>query len=195
MEIIRLRRDFFRRPTLKVAKELLGKFLVRRINQETLLGRIVETEAYVGEEDKASHAAAGPTKRSLIMYGPPGIAYVYFIYGMHWLLNIVTEEKGTPCAVLIRSLEPVFEPQKKFKLKDLKKMGSGPGRVCRWLKIDGSFNGEDLIKSQRLFVVQKPTNFFGKIVAAKRIGVDYAGSWAEKLWRFYLKDSPLVSQK
>jgi DNA-3-methyladenine glycosylase len=133
------------------------------------------------------------------MYGKAGIAYVYLIYGMYWMLNVVTEKEGRPCAVLIRALEPENTEALKGTeaLKELRKLGSGPGKLTRWMGVDGSFNGEDLVVSKKLWVeaqcLQK--NSAIKIVAAKRIGVEYAGVWRDKKWRFYIKDNPLVSRK
>ncbi len=198
---MRLGRIFFNQDTIEVAKNLLGKFLVRSFgkNQEKLVGKIVETEAYVGPDDRASHAAFGKTKRCAPMYEEAGTAYVYFIYGMYWMLNIVTEEKGKPCAVLIRAVEPVsgFPKNKNQNPKiDLRKLGSGPGLLSKWMKIDGSFNGEDLVKSQRLWVEEGTERVAPcQIVATKRIGVDYAGVWKNKKWRFYIKNNPFVSKK
>ncbi len=201
---MRLTRDFFSKPTLEVSKNLLGKLLVRQIGKRKLIGKIVETEAYIGPEDKASHAAFGKTKRCAPMYKEAGIAYVYFIYGMYWMLNVVTEEKGKPCAVLIRAVEPIEPIGKEYKdltLAELRKLGSGPGKLTRWLQIDGSFNGEDLTRSQRLWFEASADRDAAdrdgpcQIVKAKRIGVDYAGEWKDKEWRFYLKHNPFVSKK
>lgn len=190
-----MERSFFNQPTLRVAKQLLGKYLVRQIDRKKLVGRIVETEAYIGPNDKASHASFGKTKRCWPMYEQAGIAYVYLIYGMYWMLNIVTERKGKPCAVLIRAVEP-FQINRIQNLNKLRKLGAGPGRLCRWMKIDESFNGEDLTKSKRLFIVDKGEKVIkNQIVSATRIGVDYAGQWAKKPWRFYLKDNLFVSKK
>lgn len=214
----RLKRKFFNQPTLKVAKYLLGKYLVRKIGKNRLVGKILETEAYIGPNDRASHASFGKTERCKPMYDLPGIAYVYFIYGMYWMLNIVTEKKGRPCAVLIRAIEPLknqkskrripseyknqkvdfFEMDKSKikKLKEFKKLGSGPGKLCRWMKIDGRFNGKDLTKSKNLFIVDSNEKIKERqIVSTTRIGVDYAGQWAKKPWRFYIKDNPFVSKK
>ncbi|MFZ5366103.1 MAG: DNA-3-methyladenine glycosylase [Patescibacteria group bacterium] len=196
---MRLKRDFFAKETIWVAKNLLGKYLVRRLRgKKQLVGKIVETEAYIGPDDKASHAAFRKTKRCAPMYDKPGTAYVYFIYGMYWMLNIVTEEKGKPCAVLVRAIEPIENEKIKMKndILKFKKLGSGPGLLCKWLAIDGSFNGEDLVKSQRLWLEEKGDRVRPcQIVATKRIGVEYAGPWKDKPWRFYLKKNPYVSRK
>ena len=191
----RLKRKFFSQPTIKVAKGLLGKYLVRRVGKKQLVGKIVETEAYIGPNDKASHASFGKTERCKLMYGLPGIAYVYLIYGMYWMLNIVTEEKGKPCAILIRAVQPQLEI-KKLDIEELKKLGAGPGKLCRWLKINKSFNGEDLTKSKRLLVIDSGERIKERqIIKKTRVGVNYAGEWAKKPWRFYIKNNPFVSKK
>jgi len=192
-EKMRLKRGFFNQPTLKVAKQLLGKSLVRQLGKKRLVGQIIETEAYVGPDDKASHASFGKTTRCEPMYGKAGIAYVYLIYGMYWMLNVVTEKEGRPCAVLIRALESGNTET----LKELRKLGSGPGKLTRWMGVDGSFNGEDLVTSKKLWVESQclQKNSAIKIVAAKRIGVEYAGVWRDKKWRFYIRDNPFVSRK
>ncbi|MEW6171365.1 MAG: DNA-3-methyladenine glycosylase [Candidatus Omnitrophota bacterium] len=194
---MRLQRDFFERKTIWVAKNLLGKYLVRRLKgKRQLVGKIVETEAYIGPNDKASHAAFGKTKRCAPMYDKPGTAYVYFIYGMYWMLNIVTEEKGKPCAVLIRSLEPQEKILRNLDIKKLRDLGGGPGKLCHWMEIDGRFNGEDLVRSQRLWIEDRGVKIKpSEITSAKRIGVDYAGPWKDKPWRFYLKGNPFVSRR
>ncbi len=186
----KLGRSFFDQPTLTVAQKLLGKYLVHQIGKKKLIAQIIETEAYVGFDDKASHASFGKTKRCWPMYEQGGIAYIYLIYGVYWMFNIVTEKKGIPGAVLIRAVEPQREIEK------LKRIGSGPGKLCRWLKIDNRFNGEDLTKSKKLFVINGGKKVkASQVVRTKRIGVDYAGQWAEKPWRFYLKNNPFVSRK
>ncbi len=180
-----------------VARELLGKVLVRKIGRKIIRAAITETEAYCGPNDLASHASKGRTKRTEIMFGPPGFAYVYLIYGMYHCLNIVTEKENYPAAVLIRDVSlqwPVDSENSKFrKLKTvnckLKTDLGGPGKLCRFLKIDKTLNGEDLIKSNKLWIENygvriKP----GQVGRSKRIGVEYAGSYKNKLWRFYVKE-------
>jgi len=192
----KLGRSFFAKPTLTVAQELLGKYLVRRIGNEILAGKIVETEAYIGPYDKASHAFGGKiTKRNEVEYKKGGFCYIYLVYGMYWQFNITTYLEGKPECVLIRALEPV-DINKNYKLSELKKIANGPGKLCRWLKLDKSFYGEDLTKSKRLWmedrgeVIKKQ-----QIIKAKRIGIDYAEEWAQKLWRFYIKDNEFISKK
>lgn len=184
----KLQRNFYTRPacrrgrpTLVVAKDLLGKYLVRKIGRKKLVGKIVETEAYIGPEDKASHAYKGKrTKRNEVEYLEGGRIYIYLVYGMHWQLNIITAKKGKPECVLIRALE---HPK-----------ATGPGKLCEWLKLDKSFYGEDLTKSKRIWLENGEKIKKSQIVAAKRIGIDYAGSWAKKPWRFYIKNNPFVSK-
>jgi DNA-3-methyladenine glycosylase len=188
----RISKKFYIQPTLKVAKELLGKYLVRKIGKEKLAGKIVETEAYIGPQDKASHAYCWKmTERNKVEYLEGGRIYIYLCYGMYWQLNFTTEKKGKPECVLIRALEPVS----KYKnLKEIKNLTNGPGKLCRWLKLDKSFNGEELDKSKRIWLEDRGEKIKkSRIKAARRIGIDYALSWAKKPWRFYIKDNPFVS--
>jgi DNA-3-methyladenine glycosylase len=195
MKSRRLSRDFFTRPTLTVAKELLGKFLVRKIGRKVVRAIITETEAYCGLKDLASHASKGRTKRTEIMFGPPGFAYVYLIYGMYYCLNIVTEKENYPAAVLIRGVSlqwPVDSENSKFrKLKTvsckLENDLNGPGKLCRFLKTDKTLNGEDIIESGRLWIEEGKKLKPAQIGKLKRIGIDYAGSYKDKLWRFFVK--------
>ncbi|RJR30723.1 DNA-3-methyladenine glycosylase [Candidatus Parcubacteria bacterium] len=199
----RPKEKFFLQPTIKVARKLLGSFLIRKIGNKTIIGKIVETEAYCGTRDLASHAAKGKTPRTEIMFGPAGYAYIYLIYGMYFCLNIVTEKKDYPAAVLIRALQPIkgiktMENNRKLKLKkqninELKKLCSGPGKLCQALGIDKSLNKENLIKSKKLLIKRGANKI--KIVSASRIGVDYAGKYKDKKWRFYVKDNPYISSK
>jgi DNA-3-methyladenine glycosylase len=173
---------FFTRPTLEVARDLLGKLVVRQLEGEVRWGRLVEVEAYCGPEDLAAHSARGLTPRTRIMYGPPGHAYVYFIYGMHHCLNFVCQPEGVPHAILVRALEPAGTTGR----------CSGPGLVCRALGIDRSLDGAPL-EPPRLCVVDdgSPT---GRIHQTPRIGVGYAGEWKDRPWRFCL-DSPHLSKR
>lgn len=194
----KLPRAFFARATLDVARDLLGKMLVRRTDEGRRVGRIVETEAYVGPEDRASHAWRGETGRTALMFGPPGYAYVYLIYGMYHCFNVVTEREGFPAAVLIRALEPIL-PKNAARPADERmpseKIANGPGKLCRYMEIDRRLGGIDLCGSVLYFEDRGPTVRPEDIVAAKRIGVDYAGQWKEKPWRFYLKDNASVSRR
>lgn len=167
----RLDRKFFNRPTVKVAQELLGKYLVRHIGNRVVKVRIIETEAYCGTKDLACHASRGLTERTRIMFGPAGFLYVYMIYGMYHCLNIVTEKEGNPSAVLIRGVE----------------ICRGPGKLCRELKIDRKFNGIDMTKNDLLWIEDSKIKVKKlQIKKGKRVGVDYAGKWKDKLWRFYI---------
>jgi len=180
----RIPRKFYTRKTLVVAKELLGKYLVRKTNGRKLVGKIVETEAYIGPQDRASHAFNGKiTPRNKTEYLEGGYIYIYLCYGIHWQLNITTEKKGKPECILIRALEPV---------KEVKEKTNGPGKLCKWMKLNKSFDREDLTGSKRIWLEDRKEKK-PQIIAAKRIGIDYAGKWAEKPWRFYLKDNPFVS--
>jgi DNA-3-methyladenine glycosylase len=180
----RLPRSFYaREDTLLVARELLGLHLVHDDGVTRRIGRIVETEAYMGPEDLAAHSARGRTKRTEVMFGPPGHAYVYFIYGFWYCMNIVTSRKGVPHAVLLRALEPVVDVTDKT---------WGPGLLCRAMGIDLTMNGTDLC-SDRLWVERPGENTPVNIGTGPRIGVDYAGPWAKRPWRFFDRASPYVS--
>lgn len=172
-----LRRSFFQKPTVEVAQNLLGCFLVRRIGRKILRGKIIETEAYAGLNDKASHAARGRTPRTEIMFGGAGYFYIYLIYGMYYCLNVVTEKAGYPAAVLIRG---VVVSGKNVKLLN------GPGKVCRYFKIDKRLNGQNVAIGKNLWLEKGKPNKPSKIIKAKRAGVDYAGKWQHKKWRFIL---------
>lgn len=164
---------------LKIAPNLLGKVLVRKYPDGRIIRyTITETEAYCGEKDKACHSFKGKTPRTRIMYEDGGLVYAFFIYGMYWMLAIEVNSKDKPEAVFIRSLEGI----------------SGPGRVGKILEIDKSFYGEDLTTSQKIWIEDFPRKE-GKIVRGKRVGVDYAGEYAEKLWRFVLLTKPKVPNK
>jgi DNA-3-methyladenine glycosylase len=177
-------RSFYaREDTLLVARELIGLHLVHDDGVTKRIGRIVETEAYMGPEDQAAHSARGRTARNEVMFGPPGHAYVYFIYGFWYCVNVVTSRKGIPHAVLLRALEPVAGITDKT---------WGPGLLCRAMGIDRTMNGTDLCgKSLWLERPREPKPV--KIGTGPRIGVDYAGSWAKRPWRFFDSTSPYVS--
>ena len=171
-----LPRGYFNRPTVTVARSLIGKYLVRVINDRTLAGKIIEVEAYVGPQDKACHASKGRTQRTDVMFGPSGVAYVYLIYGMYHCLNVVTEREEFPSAVLIRAIELDGE------------LIDGPGRLCRALQIDRRLNCVDLTIGESLWFEDRGEMVGREMIGAHpRIGVDYSGEWAEKLWRFRLR--------
>jgi DNA-3-methyladenine glycosylase len=182
---LRLNRDFYARSTLSVARDLLGQQLVH-IGSDGVArgGRIVETEAYVGPHDAASHARSGRKGRASLMWGRAGIAYVYLIYGLHHCFNVVTEVEGYPGAVLVRAIEPGANTER----------ASGPALVCRALRIDRSCNGLDLVDSVNLFIESSPPVEDTRVRMGPRIGVDYAGDWAAHPWRFWVADSEHVSR-
>ncbi len=181
----KITREFYARDTLTVARELIGMRLVHAQDGRLRVGRIVETEAYQGPEDLAAHSSRGRTPRTQVMFGPPGHAYVYFIYGFWHCLNVVTQAEGVPHAVLLRALEPVSGIQDKT---------SGPGLLCRAMHIDRQLNGTDLC-GDVLWLERAPGAGHrpARIATSRRIGVDYAGEWARRPWRFYDADSSYVS--
>ncbi|HDP69435.1 MAG TPA: DNA-3-methyladenine glycosylase [Actinobacteria bacterium] len=191
MEI--LKRDFYERNTKIVARELLGKILVHRLPEGNLTGKIVETEAYFGNGDPASHASRGKTPRNSVMFGPPGYAYVYFNYGMHYLFNVVTDKDGVPGATLIRSLEPLEGVNFMFQrrgVKELKFLTNGPAKLTQAFEINISHNGLDLT-GEEIFICNDETKV-SDIVSAPRIGIS---TGKDEILRFYIKDSQFVSKK
>jgi DNA-3-methyladenine glycosylase len=182
-----LPRSFYERPTTLVARELLGKVLVRRLPGATVRARIVEVEAYLGERDAASHARRGPTPRAAIMFGPPGRLYVYLIYGMHHCMNFVCEQDGTAGAVLIRAAAPVGDEAHPRTM-------SGPGKLCAHLAIALAHKGLDLTATASELVVVDDGAPAPRIAASRRVGVDYAGAWARRRLRFYVRGHPAVSR-
>lgn len=178
-----LPRSFYDRPTEQVARELLGCLLVRRDGGVERAGRIVETEAYLGESDLACHSSRGRTPRTAVMFGPPGFAYVYLIYGAHWCFNAVTGPVGCAEAVLVRAIEP---------LAGCLSAGNGPGKVCRALDIDRRHGGLDLVGGELFLAAgDRPPR---AIERRRRVGVDYAGRWAQRLLRFFERGSRFVSR-
>jgi DNA-3-methyladenine glycosylase len=169
--------EFFSRSTPEVARDLIGKFLVRRMDGKTAAYMITETEAYDGPTDKGSHAHRGQTARNKPMFGPAGYWYVYFTYGMHWLVNVTTMKEGYPAAVLIRGIEGT----------------SGPARLTKFLKIDGTLSGEKAAKKTGLWIEDRGITVDPKrIKKGPRIGIDYAGPyWAARHWRFWI--APITS--
>lgn len=185
-----LDRRFYRHHTLLVARALLGKKLVRQIDGIEMSGMIVETEAYCGEEDSACHAHSGKTLRNAVMFGEPGHAYVYFTYGMHYMLNLVTEDRNNPCAVLIRSIVPLsgVEEMETRRKKKGPQLTDGPAKLCQALAIDKSLNGWDLTCGKQLWVEHYKKIPDKSIIATPRIGIDYARQeHRNALWRFLIK--------
>jgi DNA-3-methyladenine glycosylase len=193
---VKLPREFYCRPTLEVAHSLLGKVLVRRLKGKNLEGQIVETEAYIGQDDLACHASKGRTARTSIMYEAGGFAYVYMIYGFYFCLNVVTEREGYPAAVLIRAIEPLTHESIMSKLRNhpnhAYNITSGPGKLCMAMAIDKSLNGEDLT-GNTLWIEDRKLQV-GRTETTPRVGVDYAGEYKTKPWRFYVHGNPHVSR-
>ncbi|MBE7720706.1 DNA-3-methyladenine glycosylase [Lacrimispora indolis] len=193
----KLDREFYNRDSILVARELLGKVLVHQWEGQRVSARIVEAEAYMGLEDKAAHSYGGRrTPRVEVMYGDPGFAYIFPIYGMYFCFNVVTREKGVPQAVLIRGVEPLEgiremaekrygKPYEELSKSQRKGISNGPGKLCKALSLDRSFNGADLCGDQ-VYIEEGPGEDF-QIIATKRIGIDYAEEARDYLWRFYIE--------
>jgi DNA-3-methyladenine glycosylase len=190
----RLPRPFYKRPALQVARDLLGKRLVRLDNGHYISGIILETEAYCGEEDQGCHCRAGRTPRTEVMYGSPGHAYVYFTYGMHWMLNFVVEPEGYPAAILIRAIEPETgleliahrrgsQPERSWT--------DGPGKICQALNIDKRLNGADLCSDESELYVENGYEFSDSCVTTgPRVGLNNVPEpWRSIPWRFQLERS------
>ncbi len=196
---IKILRSFFNRKSLLVAREILGKRLVRILDGERLSGTIIEVEAYIGQDDQASHARPGRTARNASMFGPPGHAYVYLIYGIHHCLNIVTEPEGYPAALLIRALEPQegLETMRERRggRSDLP-LTSGPARLCQALAIDRQLDGTDLCDpGANLFLEEDRTIPDEAIATSPRIGVRGDERAVSIPWRFYIQNNPYVSRR
>ncbi|MBN1373506.1 MAG: DNA-3-methyladenine glycosylase [Anaerolineaceae bacterium] len=190
-----LLQSFFARPTLEVARGLLGMRLVRSLNGARLSGWIVETEAYIGETDLACHARAGKTPRTAVMYGPPGRAYIYFTYGMHWLLNAVTEAEGFPAAVLLRaiqSVEGLEEMSARRAGVPPARWTDGPGKLCRALGLDGQQNGINLCDpSGELYIEAGPGVPDNEVLIGPRVGIQSTPEpWRSTPWRFRTQIRP-----
>ena len=188
-----LPRSLYSRPTLEVARGLLGQLLIRTTPRATIVARIVETEAYIGEDDPACHAAPGRTARNAVMYGPPGHAYVYFIYGMHHCLNIVTERAGFPAAVLIRAAEPLegleWMRRRRRGTRRAEQLASGPGKLAQAFGLTRAHNGLDLTRGElRVVWGETPGE---RIATGPRIGIRRA---TDRRWRFYLAGNRHVSR-
>lgn len=171
-----LNQDFYNRDTIQVAKDLLGKKLVRRPKGRILSGMVVETEAYLSRSDSASHASRGQTPRNSVMFGPAGRAYVYFIYGMHYMFNIVTEEKGSPGAILIRAVDPLdgLNQMQVRRKKTGRDLTNGPAKLCQAMAIDKSLNGWDLTCGKTLWLEDYKAIPDACVFSGPRIGIDYA---------------------
>jgi DNA-3-methyladenine glycosylase len=182
---------------LSVARDVIGKLLVHRTTAGITVGRVVEAEAYRGPEDRAAHSFGGRrTARTEVMFGEPGLAYVFFVYGMHWHLNLVTTRRDAPHAVLLRAVEPVLGAELMAERRGLSKdqvsLTNGPGKLCQAFGIDRQHYGVDL--TQGALFLSESSIPRGKLGRSARIGVDYAESWAERPWRFFEQGNRYVSR-
>ena len=201
-----IKQEFYNRSALDVAKDLLGKVLVREVDGKVLKGRIVETEAYIGATDKACHAYNGRrTKRTEPLYEEGGVSYIYFIYGLYHCFNVVTNEKDVSEAVLVRAIEPLNEFDYVSKVRynkeyneltktQIKNLTNGPSKLCLAYLINRDINVLKLYEQGPIYIEDDSYDEF-EIVDTKRIGIDYAEEAKDFLWRFYIKDNPFVSKK
>lgn len=199
----RLPRKFYRRPVLDVARACVGKLLVHETDVGVVAGRIVEVEAYRGPEDRAAHSFGGRrTRRTEVMFGLAGHAYVFFLYGMHWNFNVVTGEENEPCAVLIRGIEPLegveIMAARRAIPAERRELTNGPAKLCQAFDINGGHSGLDLCHNRRseirggsLFLAEGPAP--KRIATSPRVGIDYAGAWAKRPWRFFEPENRYVS--
>lgn len=192
----RLKREFFERDTLIVAKELLGKTLIRVTDEGTVKARIVETEAYLGEADDAAHTYKGKSERTRVAYGEKGLAYIYLIYGMYCCFNITSGECGKPEMVLIRALEPIsgeeLMKKRRAKAKKREDLANGPGKLCRALAVDRALYGEDLITSERFYITDGAIE--GEAGVGARKNINYAERCKDEPWRFFIKNNKYISK-
>lgn len=195
-KLIPLSRSFYERDVVSVAKDILGHFLVRKIDSSTIVvGKIVEVEAYNGKDDPASHAYKGVTPKNKIIFGKPGIAYVYMIYGMYYCLNVITEPEGIPGSVFFRAVEPlqgIKYMMQRRKTDNLLKLTNGPGKLTIAFNITEKLNGTDMTKSGPLFIAKNKDKNFFEIISTPRIGIRVG---LEYNWRFYIRDNAFVSKK
>lgn len=191
-----LGREFYHRDTIDVAKDLLGKIIVRVVRGKILSGMIVETEAYRSKDDPGSHAYRGMTERNRVMFGEVGRSYVYFTYGNHYCLNLVAKDDSTAAgAALIRAIEPLqgIELMRKFrKISDIYNLTSGPGKLTKALDITKHQNAVDVTKKGELYVTEGRRIDESQVIAASRIGINLG---LDKKWRFLIKDNQFVSKK
>jgi len=196
---LRLGEDFYKQDAVTVAENLVGKLLVRKLKGEKVECRIVETEAYAGPEDKASHAYQNKkTDRTEVMFNSGGCVYVYLIYGIHNCFNIVTNEKGKPEAVFVRAVEPlsgieIIKEKRDIKSKQVEEFTNGPGKLSQALDINKELNGYDLVSGDEIYLKTDDNNPEYQVISGKRINIDYAEEYREKLWRFFIKGNPFVS--
>ncbi|MFQ5601226.1 MAG: DNA-3-methyladenine glycosylase [Candidatus Krumholzibacteriia bacterium] len=188
--------SFYDRSAAQVARDLVGCTVFRRFDDELLAGRIVETEAYVGEEDRACHASAGRTQRNAMMFGAPGHAYVFFIYGMYDMLNVVCQPAGRPEAVLLRALEPLEGIETMRRLRGVRRdvdIANGPGKLCCAIAVTRDLNGADL-RGPDLWISPRRLRAGESLATSARVGVDYAGRDALLPLRFYIENNAHVSR-
>lgn len=202
----KLTREFYNRSSLDIAKDLLGKYLVHIVDGVEVIGKMVETEAYMGPSDKAAHSYNNRrTKRTEVMFGPPGFAYVFAIYGMYSCMNIVTEEVDKPQAVLIRALEPIAGLEKMAELRYRKNLlnctkreiiglTNGPGKLCKAMDIT-TINSRDDLCGDSLYVLESLPTQQEQVISTTRININYAEEAILYPWRFYIKENKYVSQK
>lgn len=193
----KLDKNFYSQDTLTVAKNLVGQYLVRKISGSKLVMEITETEAYIGDIDKACHAYNGRrTQRTEALYQDAGTIYIYLIYGMYYCFNVVTEKEGKACAVLIRGAKPVLELDKMSNIRygknysdlskyQIKNFGNGPGKLCKALNIDKSFNKKSILENE-IYILKNEEFELSKVKSGKRINIDYAEEAVDFLWRFYI---------
>lgn len=193
--MVKVTRDFYQRPVLEVARACIGKILVHRTEEGEAAGRIVEAEAYRGPDDLAAHSSRGLTRRTAAMFGPPGYAYIFLLYGSSWAMNLVVGAEGQPHAVLIRALEPVrgieLMARRRGRAPDARDLTNGPGKLTQALAITGADYARDLC-GDRLFL-EDPGGPPPRVGRSPRINVDYAGPWAARPWRFYERGNRYVS--
>ncbi|TDX46821.1 DNA-3-methyladenine glycosylase [Halanaerobium congolense] len=196
---MRLKQGFYQKDAVQAAKDLLGKVIVRKYNDKTIKVKIVETEAYCGAEDKASHAHNNKkTKRTAPMFKKGGHSYIYLIYGMYYCLNVVTAAENNPHAVLIRAVEPLkglnyIKENRQIKSSKIENLTNGPGKLSQALKINKNLNGCNLIESDFLYIIDTETEEF-EIENSPRINIDYAEEYKDKKWRFFIKNNKYISR-
>jgi DNA-3-methyladenine glycosylase len=193
--MVPLTRTFYGRNTVKVAKGLIGKILVRKLDAVLLKGIIVETEAYRAADDPASHAYGGLTRRNQVMFGEPGHAYVYFTYGMHYCLNVTTEPIGQAGAVLLRAVQPVkgiAEMKRRRRTEHIQNLSNGPAKLTQAFAVTKALNGHDLTTGEKLYIVEPSHPEPLRVRTGTRIGIRVGG---KKPWRFFARDSPYVSRR
>ena len=197
---MRFQNEYFLDDALNLGSDILGHFLVRRLGDKIIRTKIVEVEAYVGPEDKGAHTYNNKkTSRTEPMFYVGGHAYVYLIYGMYNCINIVCQKEGKPEALLIRGVEPLNEFGSLFEnrgnIKNIHNLTNGPGKLCAALQIDRSFSGYDLVNGKDLYLEKNENKGKLEVVYSKRIGIDYAEEYKDKLWRFYIKNNKFISKK